>query len=68
MIKARIAELIQNRDKEFIARFCSEGAYMDEEGNIINGICRQVDAQEMLNFQHVHDALILDALNVNESD
>lgn len=48
-----------NRDKEFIKRFCSEGAYIGEGGKVVNGVCRTVDVEEILTFLHRHDALLL---------
>ena len=61
-MKTIILELIQKRDQEFIERFCQAGTFLSADGSEIQGVCKPIEANEMMNFMHVHDALIIDVL------
>ncbi len=50
----------------FVKRFCDSGTYLTDSGTI-NGVCRQVSADEILNFQGAMDAELLEKLKqINE--
>ena len=54
-----VITLIQQRDQDFLNRFCDAGAYMDEEGKHIIGVCKTVSANEVLTFLHQYDEMFL---------
>lgn len=58
-MKDRILQLIHERDKKLISKYCNEGAYLDENGNAVHGICRNVELQDLLNDLHLSDALMV---------
>lgn len=66
-MKDRILQLLKNRDEAFINQFCQAGAFMDEHGKTVVGVCRPVGANEVLTFMHQHDALMVQELLEQES-
>jgi len=58
----KITLLIKERDEKLIKKYCQEGTFLDEKGQIIHGVCKNVSLSELLNDIHVHDALIVQAL------
>lgn len=58
-MERKVLNLVQQRDKDFIARFCQQGSYMDADGKNIVGVCKPVDANEMLTFMHQYDEMLL---------
>lgn len=62
-MKEKLLELFNTRDKDFIARFCNEGTYIDEHGKEIIGVCRTMTAEEVLTFMHTYDAYVCEEAN-----
>lgn len=58
-----VNQKVQERDQELLRRFCHTGTFFDESGNTIYGVCNPMSTQEFLNFIHVHDALLIEAIS-----
>lgn len=63
-----LLELFHDRDKKFIRDFCQEGAYLDEKGETVHGVCRTMSAAEFLTFMHQQDAKLLEAIKTIYGD
>lgn len=57
-----LIELLKVEDEKIIKKYCQKGAYIDEQGKIVHGVCRAVSIEEILNDIHLRDSLILEAI------
>jgi len=66
MNNQRILQIKQEREALFIKLYCDTGSYIGHEGKISGGVCKAIDAQEVLDFQSTTIALILEASQLDE--
>lgn len=61
MDKMILIEMAQKRDTDLIEQFCSQEPRMGDGGKMVR-VCRMVSFSELLNALHLHDQLLLEAL------
>lgn len=64
--KQKALQILKERNEEFISNNCQSGTFLGKDGSLVNGICKQISAEEMLNFMSVTASLIIEAMSENK--
>lgn len=60
--KEKAAIILEERKQLFLTTHCQTGTFL-ADGGLVNGVCKPVSAEEMLNFMSVTVALVIEAMD-----
>lgn len=61
-----VMQALKERDEKFLRDFCQEGTFLSADGSKIEGVCKPLEANEVLNFMHVNDRILINLLTHHE--
>lgn len=65
-VEKKVLQIQKERSELCIENFCTKGTYLTDGGELVRGVCRPVDVQELINFMSVTNALIIEAMSVGD--
>lgn len=62
--KQKALQILKERNELFLSNHCEKGTFFTDEG-VVNGVCKPISADEMLNFMNNTVTLVIEAMSTD---